>query len=148
MDLEVGAIVEGVVTGLTKFGAFVSLPDNKSGMVHISEVSTEYVNDIKDHLSKDQQVKVKIISIGDDGKISLSIRRASEASKPKTQKSQRNNRQQNVWQGQQTKNSGEAMSFEDMMAKFKQDSEEKMSALKKSSDSRYSVSRRGNSNKG
>jgi len=45
MDLEVGAIVEGVVTGLTKFGAFVSLPDNKSGMVHISEVSTEYVND-------------------------------------------------------------------------------------------------------
>lgn len=148
MDLEVGAIVEGVVTGLTKFGAFVSLPDNKSGMVHISEVSTEYVNDINDHLSKDQQVKVKIISIGDDGKISLSIRRASEASKPKTQKSQRNNRQQNVWQGQQTKNSGEAMSFEDMMAKFKQDSEEKMSALKKSSDSRYSVSRRGNSNKG
>lgn len=148
MDLEVGAIVEGVVTGLTKFGAFVSLPDNKSGMVHISEVSTEYVNDIKDHLSKDQQVKVKIISIGDDGKISLSIRRASEDSKPKTQKSQRNNRQQNVWQGQQTKNSGEAMSFEDMMAKFKQDSEEKMSALKKSSDSRYSVSRRGNSNKG
>lgn len=148
MDLEVGAIVEGVVTGLTKFGAFVSLPDNKSGMVHISEVSTEYVNDINDHLSKDQQVKVKIISIGDDGKISLSIRRASEASKPKTQKPQRNNRQQNVWQGQQTKNSGEAMSFEDMMAKFKQDSEEKMSALKKSSDSRYSVSRRGNSNKG
>ena len=148
MDLEVGAIVEGVVTGLTKFGAFVSLPDNKSGMVHISEVSTEYVNDINDHLSKDQQVKVKIISIGDDGKISLSIRRASEASKPKTQKSQRNNRQQNVWQGQQTKNCGEAMSFEDMMAKFKQDSEEKMSALKKSSDSRYSVSRRGNSNKG
>lgn len=148
MDLEVGAIVEGVVTGLTKFGAFVSLPDNKSGMVHISEVSTEYINDIKDHLSKDQQVKVKIISIGDDGKISLSIRRASEPSKPKTQKSQRNNRQQNVWQGQQTKNSGEAMSFEDMMAKFKQDSEEKMSALKKSSDSRYSVSRRGNSNKG
>ena len=148
MDLEVGAIVEGVVTGLTKFGAFVSLPDNKSGMVHISEVSTEYVNDIKDHLTKDQQVKVKIISIGDDGKISLSIRRASEASKPKTQKSQRSNRQQNVWQGQQTKNPGEAMSFEDMMAKFKQDSEEKMSALKKSSDSRYSVSRRGNSNKG
>ena len=134
MDLEVGAIVEGVVTGLTKFGAFVSLPDKKSGMVHISEVSTEYVNDIKDHLSKDQQVKVKIISIGDDGKISLSIRRASEASKPKTQKSQRSNRQQNVWQGQQTKNSGEAMSFEDMMAKFKQDSEEKIQDLKRNTE--------------
>lgn len=118
-------------------------------MVHISEVSVEYVKDIKDHLSENQKVKVKILSIGDDGKISLSIRRASEAPKTQTRKPQKNNnRQQNVWQGQPSKNSGEAMSFEDMMAKFKQDSEEKMSALKKSSDSRYSVSRRGNSNKG
>lgn len=149
MVLEVGTIVDGVVTGLTNFGAFVSLPDNKSGMVHISEVSTEYVKDIKDHLSENQQVKVKILAIGDDGRISLSIRRANEATKTAdTRKPQRSSRQQNVWQGQQTKNTGEAMSFEDMMAKFKQDSEEKMSALKRSSDSRYSNSRRGNSNKG
>ena len=148
MSLEVGTIVDGVVTGLTNFGAFVSLPDNKSGMVHISEVSTEYVKDIREHLTENQQVKVKILSIGEDGKISLSIRRASEAPKPQTRKPQKSNRQQNVWQGQPDKKSGVAMSFEDMMAKFKQDSEEKMSALKKSSDSRYSISRRGNSNKG
>lgn len=148
MVLEVGTIVDGVVTGLTNFGAFVSLPDNKSGMVHISEVSTEFVKDIKDHLSENQQVKVKILAIGEDGKISLSIRRAAETPKPQTRKPQRNTRQQNVWQGQPGKNSGEPMSFEDMMAKFKQDSEEKMSALKKSSDSRYGASRRGNSNKG
>lgn len=148
MQLEVGTIVEGVVTGLTNFGAFVSLPDNKSGMVHISEVSTEYVKDIKEHLCENQQVKVKILSISDDGKISLSIRRAMETQKPKASKQQRNNRQQNVWQGQTKQASNESMSFEDMMAKFKQDSEEKMSALKRSSDSRYGVSRRGNSNKG
>ncbi len=147
MQLEVGTIVEGVVTGLTNFGAFVSLPDNRSGMVHISEVSTDYVKDIKDHLSEKQQVKVKIIAISEDGKISLSIRRALEEQHPKAPKP-RNNRQQNVWQGQTKPTSNQNMSFEDMMAKFKQDSEEKMSALKKSSDSRYSVSRRGNSNKG
>lgn len=146
MQLEVGSIVEGVVTGLTNFGAFVSLPDNKSGMVHISEVSTEYVKDIKDHLKENQKVTVKVLSIGDDGKISLSIRKAVEqkTERPK----QRNNRQPNVWQGQTKQNNGGKMSFEDMMAKFKQDSEEKMSALKKSSDSRYGTSRRGNSNKG
>lgn len=148
MQLEVGTIVEGVVTRLTNFGAFVSLPDNRSGMVHISEVSTDFVKDIREHLSENQQIKVKILSIGDDGKISLSIRRAVEAEKPNTRKPQRNNRQQNVWQGQTKQTSNENMSFEDMMAKFKQDSEEKMSALKRSSDSRYSVSRRGNSNKG
>ena len=147
MQLEVGAIVEGVVTGLTGFGAFVSLPDGKSGMVHISEVSTQYVKDIKDHLSEGQTVKVKVLSIGDDGKISLSIRKASDDFAEKSRKPKSGNRQPNVWQGQQKQTSGEKMSFEDMMAKFKQESDEKMSAFKKS-DSRYSVSRRGNSNKG
>ena len=63
MDLTVGAIVEGKVTGITKFGAFVALPENKSGMVHISEVASSFVNDIKDFLQEGQQVKVKIINI-------------------------------------------------------------------------------------
>ena len=76
--LEIGSIVEGKVTGLTGFGAFVSLPDGSSGMVHISEVSTSFVKDIKDHLSEGQNVKVKIININDDGKISLSIKKALE----------------------------------------------------------------------
>ena len=61
--LEVGQIVEGKVTGLTGFGAFVALPDGKSGMVHISEVSNVFVKDIKDHLTEGQDVKVKIIAI-------------------------------------------------------------------------------------
>ena len=59
MDLTVGAIVEGKVTGITKFGAFVALPENKSGMVHISEVASSFVNDIKDFLQEGQQVKVR-----------------------------------------------------------------------------------------
>ncbi len=147
MQLEIGTIVEGTVTGLTNFGAFVSLPDGKSGMVHISEVSTQFVKDIKDHLSEGQQVKVKVISVGDDGKIGLSIRKAMEEEKPKRQPKPRGNRPPNVWQGQQKNETNEKLSFEDMMAKFKQESDEKMSAFKKSSDSRYSVSRRGNSNK-
>ena len=62
--LEVGQIVEGIVTGLTTFGAFVALPDGKSGMVHISEVSNVFVKEIKDHLTEGQDVKVKIIAIG------------------------------------------------------------------------------------
>ena len=79
--LEIGAIYDGKVTGLTGFGAFVSLPDGKSGMVHISEVSTDYVKDIKDFLKEGQDVKVKVVSISPEGKISLSIRKAMEPSK-------------------------------------------------------------------
>lgn len=78
MQLEVGAILEGKVTGLTNFGAFVSLPEGKTGMVHISEVAPTYVKEIRDFLSENQEVKVKVMSIGDDGKISLSIKRAQE----------------------------------------------------------------------
>ena len=76
MDLTVGAIVEGKVTGISKFGAFVALPENKSGMVHISEVASSFVNDIKDFLQEGQQVKVKIINIDQQGRINLSRRDA------------------------------------------------------------------------
>ncbi len=76
MDLAVGAIVEGKVTGITKFGAFVALPEGKSGMVHISEVASSFVNDIKDFLQEGQQVKVKIINIDQAGRINLSIKKA------------------------------------------------------------------------
>ena len=79
--LEIGAIVEGKVTGLTAFGAFVSLPDGKSGMVHISEVSNSFVKDIKDFLKEGQDVKVKVVNITDEGKISLSIKKAEDAPK-------------------------------------------------------------------
>lgn len=146
--LEVGAIVEGKVTGVMAFGAFVSLPDGKSGMVHISEVSNNFVKDIKEFLKEGQQVKVKVIGINEEGKISLSIRKAEQQperkeSVPRPQRTERTSRP-NVWQGQ-PKQQKEEMSFEDMMARFKQVSDEKMTDLKRNSDSKHGggYSRRG-----
>ena len=145
--LEIGAIVEGKITGLTAFGAFVSLPDGKSGMVHISEVSTSFVKDIKDFLKEGQTVKVKVVGVSEEGKISLSIRKAeANETQPKEkaqQRPRRNDRPRaNVWQGQPQKNK-EAMSFEDMMAQFKQVSDEKMSEFKRASEFRGGNNRRG-----
>ena len=76
MGLEVGAVVEGKVTGITKFGAFVSLPEGKSGLVHISEVANAFVSDIHEHIQVGQTVKVKVLSLSNEGKINLSIKRA------------------------------------------------------------------------
>ena len=78
--VEVGAILEGKVTGLTNFGAFVTLPGNVTGMVHISEVSTDYVSDIHDYLQENQTVKVKVLDVTPEGKISLSIKKAQAPS--------------------------------------------------------------------
>ena len=80
MQLEVGSILEGRVTGITKFGAFIELPGGKTGMVHISEVASSYVKEISDYLSMNQMVKVKIIGITPEGKVSLSIKQAAPAS--------------------------------------------------------------------
>ncbi|MEE1154346.1 MAG: S1 RNA-binding domain-containing protein [Acutalibacteraceae bacterium] len=166
MAVEVGNILEGKVTGITDFGAFVDLPDGKSGMVHISEVASTYVNKISDFLEEGQTVTVKVLSIGDNGKISLSIKKAME----NTEKSEkfdrrekrdrkdfgdknRNNKQQRgakrfesrpkqpsqpvtgpgnfEWQPSRR---NESASFEDLMSKFKQTSEEKFSDLKRGGD--------------
>ena len=138
--LEIGAIVEGKVTGLTAFGAFVSLPDGKSGMVHISEVSNSFVKDIKDFLKEGQDVKVKVVNITQEGKISLSIKKADETPKEPAPRTKRNDRPRsggNVWQGQPKQQNDGAMSFEDMMARFKQVSDEKMTDLKRSTDSKH-----------
>ena len=78
MEFGVGSILEGKVTGITKFGAFVSLPEGKSGLVHISEIAYSYVNDVKDHLKEGQEVKVKVIGIDENGHINLSIKKAMD----------------------------------------------------------------------
>lgn len=78
MEFEVGSILEGKVTGITKFGAFVSLPENKSGLVHISEIAYSYVSDVHEHLQEGQQVKVKIIGIDESNRINLSIKKAMD----------------------------------------------------------------------
>ena len=78
MSIEVGQKITGKVTGITHFGAFISLPDNKTGLVHISEVSDGYVKEISSVLTVGQEVAVKVLSIADDGNISLSIRQACD----------------------------------------------------------------------
>ena len=141
MALEVGAIVEGKVSGITNFGAFVDLPEGKTGLVHISEVARNYVKDIKEHLSVGQVVKVKVLTMDEGGKISLSIKKAIE-SRPKAA----------AFSGVPaevdfTRRSDEqfmALSFEEKMAKFKTTSDERMQDIKRNTDAKRGSYRRGN----
>lgn len=131
-QLTVGEILNGKITGITKFGVFVEIGENQTGMVHISEVARTFVSEIRDFVKEGDEVKVKVISIGDDGKVSLSIKRAQE--EQREQRPRRNQRpappkpdNSFVW----TAAKNEATSFEDMMNKFKQTSDEKFSDLKR-----------------
>lgn len=74
MAIEVGSVLEGTVTGITKFGAFVDLGNKQTGLVHISEVANEYVENISDFIKEADTVKVKVLSVDEKGKISLSIK--------------------------------------------------------------------------
>ncbi len=129
MGLEVGAIIEGKVTGITKFGAFVELEGGKVGLVHISEISNVFVKEINDHVQEGQMVKVKILNIGNNGKVELSIKKANENFVPK----------QNFHsprEASKNRNVSPANSFEDMMTKFKKLSDEKLSDFKKKTEPR------------
>lgn len=128
MLVEVGKIVEGKVSGITNFGAFIQLPDGKTGLVHISEVAEEYVKDIKTHLKENQSVKVKVISVDDKGKISLSIKKALDSNQ-----GARPIKPANVDWG---KNNKDDLSFEERLAKFMKDSDERMQDLKKNFESK------------
>ena len=79
MGIEIGSVVEGKVTGVTKFGAFVALPDGKSGLVHISEIANAYVSEVCEYVQPGQTVKVRVLSVNEAGKINLSIKKAEEA---------------------------------------------------------------------
>jgi len=145
LAIEVGNVFEGKVTGVKPFGAFVSLPEGKSGMVHISEVSNEFVQDINAVLKEGQTVNVKVINIAADGKIALSIKqllpRPERSNAPRAPRGEGGSRPAGggnrraprseaprVWQPRQTVKS-ENMSFEDMMSRFKSQSEDKLGDL-------------------
>lgn len=126
MSVEIGKIIEGTVTGITNFGAFIQLPEGKTGLCHISEVADDYVKNIHDYLKEQQKVKVKVISVDGNGKISLSIRQAQpQQAKPPTKSSQP------VKSDWQKKNVEVGLSFEDKLSKFLKDSDEKQQQLKK-----------------
>lgn len=152
MGIEIGTIVEGKVSGISKFGAFVDLPDNTTGMIHISEVSQSYVNDINDFLKVGDTVKAMVIS-SENGKIALSIKKTQ----PKNaEKDIKNNPKKSrkpykpappvttpgdyEWQNSQP---AAPSSFEDMMSLFKRTSEDKISDLHKASGESRGYSRRG-----
>lgn len=167
MALQKGEIVEGKVTGLTNFGAFIELPENKVGMVHISEVSNQFVKEISDFLQKGQIVKVKVLNIDDSGKISLSIKQVNDdhehgghqqhrrynnrddRGNQDQQHGRRNNGHRstpNVWNGQKKSAYADKsnLSFEEMMAKFKAESDDKLTDLKHATESKHGgFSRRG-----
>ena len=131
--VEVGQILDGKVTTLTDFGAFIELAGGETGMVHISEVADTFVKNIGEFLSVGQQVKVKVLEIGEKGKIGLSIKQAGAPEKAEKPKKPRP--KPVGWQGLPEKNS-ENMSFEDMLASFKKTSEDRMSDLKKSTENK------------
>ena len=134
MALKIGSIASGKVQSVMPFGAFVSLDDNKSGLVHISEITNEYVENINDYIKVGETVSVKVLDIDKSGKISLSIKKA----KPRAEEPKKNTgriRPADIdWSG----NSEKDLSFEDKLSKFKKDADEKMLALKRSNESKRS----------
>lgn len=135
MEFGVGSVFEGKVTGITKFGAFVSLPEGKSGLVHISEIAYTYVNEVKDHLQEGQEVKVKIIGIDESGRINLSIKKAQDppprpagASRPAGGARPTGGSRPVGFTGQ--RKAAEPTTFEDRLKQFMQSSDSKLSELK------------------
>lgn len=166
MALQKGEVVEGKVTGLTNFGAFIELPDHKVGMVHISEVSNQFVKEISDFLEKGQIVRVKVLNIDDTGKISLSIKQVNDDAGGQPHKKYNSHEEHgnhdhhggrqngnnhrrstpNVWNGQKKSAYADKsnLSFEEMMAKFKAESDDKLTDLKHATESKHGgFSRRG-----
>lgn len=116
MQLNVGEVLEGKVTGITKFGAFVSLPGGKSGLVHISEIANGYVRDISQYVQTGMTVKVKILSINGE-KLNLSMKKAEE--QPKANQSNEKTRKEN-------RESSANQGFEDKLKKFMQESDSRI----------------------
>lgn len=134
MTVEVGTKVSGKVSGITNFGAFIDLGDHQTGLVHISEVSNTYVKDIHDVLKVGDEVQVKVLKVGDDGKISLSIKQAM----PKPDKLKNNhhngNRQGSNHRFHGNKNNHQKKDFDALLAGFLKESDERLTSLKRNTD--------------
>lgn len=135
MELEVGKIYEGKVKGIAQYGAFVEIEGAGTGMVHISEIANSFVKDVKDYLKENQIVKVKVLTIDENGKIGLSIKKASDNESEQLKPAKRQDRKQkpNIWEPKKKPPVSE-LGFEEMLTRFKQNSEEKICALKRSTE--------------
>ncbi|AUW92810.1 S1 RNA-binding domain-containing protein [Sulfobacillus sp. hq2] len=129
-ELEVGQIVEGTVSGIAPFGAFIVLPTGKTGLVHISEVADAYVKDIKDYLKENDKVKVKVLSMDPNGKIALSIRQAQP--KPAHRESSR----ESGGHRDRERRAAPQVTFEDKMQRFMKDSEDRLQDLRRNTESK------------
>ena len=158
MELTVGTVLEGKIKSITNFGAFVSLPENKTGMVHISEVANAYVSDIRAHLTEGQDVKVMVIGT-ENGKINLSIKRLE----PKPQREGGSSRPGNYQRREgsfQNREGGQSQNrpqwqnvqpaapktadqlFEEKLKQFMNESNTKISSIRQYSDHRTKSRRR------
>jgi len=117
MPIEMGTVVEGVVTGITNFGAFIELPGGETGLVHISEIAEVYVKDVHDFLKTNDRVKVKVISVDPKGKIGLSIKQANMSPRPLYKKKLQT-------------------SFEDKLTRFMKESEERQQNIKSNAEAK------------
>lgn len=142
MSIEVGSKVTGKVSGITHFGAFVDLGDNKTGLVHISEVSDRYVKDINEELKVGQEILVKVLTIGTDGKIGLSIRKAQENALEPAAAAQRPAQRSTGGSGnyraprKPLSNSNNKQDFDSLMSSFLKDSEDRLTSIKRSTESK------------
>lgn len=139
MAIEVGTKLEGKVTGITHFGAFVDLTGGVTGLVHISEIADSYVKDVHEHLKINDMVTVKVINVDKDGKIGLSIRQAVDKPPEQQQQQQPQQRGPRDRGGRPSKPGGgfgRSPSFDDKLSRFLKDSEERISNLKKSTESK------------
>lgn len=139
--MEIGSIYTGKVTGITKFGCFVAFDENKSGMVHISEVSSGFVNDINEVLKVNDEVKVKIIKIDENGRINLSIKKAEPRKEFKRER--REQKTEAVHYTPKKKNINMAeMTFEDKLKMFMTDSQERLTNVKHNTEKKTGARRK------
>ena len=141
MSIEAGSVVEGTVSGITNFGAFVDLPEGKVGLVHISEVASVYVNNVRDFLKENDKVKVKVLSLDDRGKIALSIKQVPgndrKAVEPSSNAPSPTFAPKGGGRDFKRRGTGNlSPSFEDKLSKFMKDSDERQTDLRRKTDSK------------
>ncbi|MBQ8525321.1 MAG: S1 RNA-binding domain-containing protein [Clostridia bacterium] len=161
MQVEPGKILKGKISGITNFGAFVDIEGGATGLVHISEISNEYVKDIHDHVKVGDEVEVKVLPFEKGNKISLSIKQALKE-KGGTEAREKSNKGERRPRGRRPAAktdfsvqpaeftwgtaSNEPLSFDDMLSKFKQSSDERMHDIKRNIESKRGTGKRGGGN--